>query len=480
MARVRLSFRLLRAAWVIAAVAATAAVTVSPAQAANFTVTNLSDSGAGSLRQAILDANAAAGADTVTFSVAGTITLAGTLPAITDDVTIDGPGAAGLTISGNNAVRVLEVNAGATLNLEGVTVADGAAESGGAIWSAGATIVVASSFSGNSASIGGAIRTERVVHHASLTVATSTFSGNTASIGGAIYNASGLTTLTESTFVGNSAFSGGAIYNGHLMTIINSTFFGNSATFAGGAILAGIGVTITNSTFFGNSAGAGDTFAGGPSVMTNTIIANTVSDGNCEGAPITDGGGNLSWPDSTCPGANLDPMLGPLADNGGPTQTVALLSGSPAIDAAVDANCPPTDQRGVPRPQGAHCDIGAFELVITLAVLIDIKPDSATNPINLSKKGVTPVAVLGTPTFDPATVDPSTVCFGDAGDASQRDCTVAPGTTLTDVNGDGILDLVLHFETQQAGIDPGDTQACLTGDLYDSTSIEGCDSIQAK
>ena len=72
------------------------------------------------------------------------------------------------------------------------------------------------------------------------------------------------------------------------------------------------------------------------------------------------------------------------------------------------------------------------------------------------------------------------MCFGDAEDESQRDYTVAPGTVLEDVNGDGILDLVLHFETQQTGIDPADTQACLTGELFDTTQIEGCDSIKAK
>lgn len=105
----------------------------------------------------------------------------------------------------------------------------------------------------------------------------------------------------------------------------------------------------------------------------------TVADGFAEGpdaagdgggilnfcsAGVTDGGGNLSWPDSTCPGINQDPLLDPagLQDNGGPTKTIALQPGSPGIDAAVLLNCPPTDQRGVARPYGAGCDIGAFEL----------------------------------------------------------------------------------------------------------------------
>ena len=94
-------------------------------------------------------------------------------------------------------------------------------------------------------------------------------------------------------------------------------------------------------------------------------MANSPAGGNCDGT-ITDGGGNLSYGDTTCPGINGDPVLGPLQANGGPTQTMALGAGSAARDAAVDAICaaPPVnnlDQRGVVRPQGTHCDIGAYE-----------------------------------------------------------------------------------------------------------------------
>jgi hypothetical protein len=176
----------------------------------------------------------------------------------------------------------------------------------------------------------------------------------------------------------------------------------------------------------------------------------------------------------------LDPTL---ADNGRPTFTHALVPGSPALDASpVDADCLPTDQRGVTRPQGSACDIGAFELEAGMKMVgIDLNPGTFPNPINLKSQGVIPLAILSTASFDATTVDPRTVCFGDAEDASQRDCSEAHGRGhLSDVDGDGDLDLVLHYRTQQTGIDPGDTQACLTGETFDGTAIEGCDSVQTK
>jgi len=145
-------------------------------------------------------------------------------------------------------------------------------------------------------------------------------------------------------------------------TVTNSTLSGNSGYFGGGIFNAGR-LTVTNSTLSGNTSQTdGAIFNSGTLTFNNTIVTNSTSVNCTNNGSLIDGGGNLSWPDTTCPGLNADPLLGPLQDNGGPTQTHALLAGSPAIDAALLANCPATDQRGVSRPQGAGCDIGAYEL----------------------------------------------------------------------------------------------------------------------
>jgi hypothetical protein len=124
--------------------------------------------------------------------------------------------------------------------------------------------------------------------------------------------------------------------------------------------------------------------------------------------------------------------------------------------------------------------IGAFRVPeCPLPVLIDIKPGSFPNSINLKNRGVIPVAILSTAEFDATTVNPSTVCFGDADAPAQRDCTEAHGKGhLQDVNADGRLDMVLHYETRETGIDAGDTEACLTGATIDGQAIEGCDSVR--
>ena len=110
-----------------------------------------------------------------------------------------------------------------------------------------------------------------------------------------------------------------------------------------------------------------------------------------------------------------------------------------------------------------------------ITAIVDIKPGSDENPINTKSKGVIPVAVLSSADFDATTINPSTVTFGPNG------ATETHGTAhIEDVNGDGLDDVVLHFNTQDSGIVNGDTEACLSANLTDGTAIEGCDSVRTK
>lgn len=111
-------------------------------------------------------------------------------------------------------------------------------------------------------------------------------------------------------------------------------------------------------------------------------------------------------------------------------------------------------------------------------VTVDVKPDSTDNVVPLQAGGVIAVAILTTDTFNAASVDPASVCFGSGSDPSKRDCTEKHGTGhLVDVNGDLRPDMLLHFETQETGIAPGDTQACLSGRTTTGVAIQGCDRI---
>jgi predicted outer membrane repeat protein len=208
-----------------------------------------------------------------------------------------------------------------------------------------------------------------------LTLINVTISSNSASQdGGGLYNSQGKPTLTNVTFSSNSATGrGGGIYNafGSSPTITNTTFSANSATDGGGMYNAGISPRLTSVTFSGNSAthGGGLYNPFGSPVITNAIFwGNTAP----SGAQVLNDIGTPSLSDSVvqggCPAGSTcshiiteDPRLGPLGNWGGNTQTIPLLPGSSAIDSGDDATCAATDQRGIPRPQGAQCDIGAYE-----------------------------------------------------------------------------------------------------------------------
>ncbi len=166
------------------------------------------------------------------------------------------------------------------------------------------------------------------------------------SFGGAIFSTGGSLDILNSSFVDNLAGGdyydlGGAIYSSSAVTITNSTFSGNRAKDFGGTIFV---------------------LGGGSVILQNTIIVNGSGAASCNGN-VVDGGGNLSWPDVSCPGLNQDPKLRPLANNGGDTRTMALQESSPAIHYASAGVCPATDQRGWPRLLQGVCDSGAYEWV---------------------------------------------------------------------------------------------------------------------
>jgi uncharacterized repeat protein (TIGR01451 family) len=330
--------------------------------AGTITVTNSNDDGSGSLRQAIT--NICSGG-TITFAGNYTIHLASQLT-IGKNMTIDGAGHS-VTVSGDTDndgtgnVRVFYVNFGSTVNLNSLIISKGVADYGGGIISNGTLDINNSIVLDNSASEdgGGVLNATSAV----LTITNSTFSENNAFNGGGFEN-NGTTTISNSTFSGNStSWGGGGIDNYHgTLTITNSTFSGNNALWGGGVFNNRGTITISNSTFSGNSTvwgGGGIRNYDGTLTLRNTIVANNTG-GNCLNA-ITNGGGNLVWGDTTCPGINADPRLSALGDYGSPTQTFALLPGSAAINAGSDTICAATDQRGVTRPQGSHCDIGAYE-----------------------------------------------------------------------------------------------------------------------
>ncbi|HRW09673.1 MAG TPA: right-handed parallel beta-helix repeat-containing protein [Caldilineaceae bacterium] len=282
-----------------------------------------------------------AGGGTVSFDCGGVITL--TQPIDIATVTdIDGAGQQ-VTFSGGGQLPVFDVATGATLAVANLTIADGFGATGGGITNRGVVTVTNSTLVGNGSYGGGAI-----ANSGTLTVINSTFADNFTSV----YQFGGAG-------IGN--------YQG-TVTVINSTFSANQSDGPGGGINNDQGaVALTNCTFFGNRAteGGGIYTVNGTLIVSNTVIAGTLAGGNCAGLIAAASTHNLS-DDDTC-GASFVQVdaatlnLGTLTNNGGPTATFALNVGSVAIDAGEDARCPATDQRGVVRPVGPHCDIGAFE-----------------------------------------------------------------------------------------------------------------------
>jgi hypothetical protein len=297
-----------------------------------FSVLNLADSGLGSLRQAIAEASAHGGADVIDFdrNLRGTIPLSSGQLTITDALTIDGPGASVITVRGDDTFSVFEVAASATVAISGLTIAHIDPDTGVGISNWGM-----------------------------LTLDRSTLSGNSGFEGGGLSN-QGTATVTGCTFSDNYAgWSGSALYNFGTGTLAldNSTVSGNRCADAFGSIGSEGATIITSSTiaqntgFFGGIWTAWEPYVGTLQIR-NTIVAGNSGD---VAGDIVSLGHNL---------IGVDPRLGPLQDNGGPTFTHALLPGSPAIDAGDNTDAPPYDQRGIgfDRIVNGVIDIGAYEL----------------------------------------------------------------------------------------------------------------------
>src|SRR5947209_9358190 len=334
-----------------------------------ITVTNTNDSGPGSLRQALADAN---DGDTITFAVTGIIGLTSGELVINRNITISGPGAnllAGSRAANAAPFRIFHVMLGHTVIIEGLTISNGSVLNtfAGGIYDVESALTVNScALAGNSASgqqgSGGGIFSNGggAGGNASLTIINSAFSGNAATTGGA---------------VGNNGSSGMAN-----LTISTSTLSSNSASFVGGGVddhtASGTAtVTITNSTLSENTSSNISMFKGGMLDIGNTVLKAAVSGVNLDIGKLAtvtshgynvcsdNGGGFLNGPGDQI---NTDPLLGPLQDNGGSTFTHELLTGSPAIDAGDSNFTPPPyyDQRGPVfwRVRNGRIDSGSFEV----------------------------------------------------------------------------------------------------------------------
>ena len=382
------------------------------------TVTNTNDSGSGSLRQALADAN---DGDTINFAIAGTIGLTSGELLVSRSITISGPGATNLGVNANAKSRVFHIAPGKTVAISAITITNGYANNqpvldGGGIYNDHATLTVDNcTISNNSAfrdgggvhnagaatmtlngcvinangtgNDGGGVCNDGTGGAAILGINNSTVSNNTAFHGAGICNdgrlkGATLLQINNTTLNNNSAADdAGAILNiadtKGTAALSNCTISGNSAQLYGGGINNVAGLTISNTTFSGNSANFGDSIAIGNPVTVSigdTVLKAGKAGGNIfnDGGTVISRGYNLSSDDGggylTGPGdqINTEPLLSPLQDNGGATLTHALLPGSPAINAGDPDFTPPPvyDQRGpgFPRAVNGRIDKGSFEV----------------------------------------------------------------------------------------------------------------------
>jgi Ca2+-binding RTX toxin-like protein len=396
------------------AVGAAVLAGASAADAATIEVTNTNDSGPGSLRDALAQANTAQDPDQILFQsgLSGQITLSSLL-LIESPVDISGPGAGVITVSGNDSTRIFTVYVpdDGDASISGLTLTHGSVGGGGAaVFHGGGDLTISASVVSESTAslVGGAIDFDGGFDGTSLNIVDSTISGNSAgAAGGAIYarvfqyysqTVTASVSIRNSTISGNHAQTGpgGAVFaSAEADGCAPTETCGSSpgATYPN----SNVAVTVVSSTIAGNTASSGGGIfaeqlhnANGTASSAVTLRNAIVGDNTASGTPNdtgTAGGatidGEFSLVEAAAAPVNpitagsmilgVDPQLGPLAANGGPTETQGIPKTSPAVDKGKSFGAP-TDQRGLARPVdladvantsapgGDGSDIGAFEL----------------------------------------------------------------------------------------------------------------------
>jgi parallel beta-helix repeat protein len=370
--------------------------------------------------------------------------------------------------------------------LDGFTITGGNADGaewpsthGGGLYNsyASSPVVTNCTFSGNWARYGGGMGNRGA---SSPVVTNCTFLDNSAQNGGGgMYNSdSSSPVVTDSTFSGNSAWYGGGMYNWYSWPVVtNCTFSGNSVDYYGGGMYNhnSSSAVVTNCTFWGNSAGwygGGMLNRNSSPIVTNSILWGDSPDDiyNDASEPVVTYS-NIQGDYSGEGNINAAPLF--VAPTNGDFH---LAAGSPCIDVGNNAaaDLPLYDFESDDRildgddDGTATVDMGVDEFVPEVPVDIDIKPGDYPNSINLGSKGVVPVVVLTTDEFDASTIDPASVLF--AGASPLR-------WAIEDVDCDGDLELVFHFDTQELELDESSTEATLAGQTFDGMHIQGTDTV---
>ena len=381
------------------------------------------------------------------------------------------------TLSGNSSQYGGALGNNGTANLTDCTIsANSSGNLGGGVlaWS-GETALTNCAITGNSATHGGGIQNQ--TSYASLTLNDCTLSGNSSQYGGALGN-NGTANLTDCTISANSSgnLGGGVLAWSGETTLTNCTLSSNAAADSGGGVFAKSGTTTLGNTIVaGNTAGTGPDVDGSVTSLGNNLIGETDGSSGWVSSDLT---GTVANP--------LNPLLAPLGDNGGPTQTMALLPGSPAIEAGNTALIPAgvtTDQRGYPRIYAGAVDIGAVQLQLTL-VSIAVSPSNPTLDLGVPAQFTATGTISDGQTLDMtssvtwASATPAVATISGTGVATA----LAPGTSAITASQEGVTspdDTLTVINFVSIAVSPGNPELAqgvaakfiATGTLADGSTV---------